>query len=99
MTDGRNAVCRAPRMCRTCFIVRHMSRMIQVRNVPDNLHREVKARAARAGMSLSDYLLREIERAIEAPPVEDLLRRLETRHRPELEETPAEALRAERSKH
>lgn len=84
-------------MCCTCFIVVRMSKMIQVRNVPESLHREVKARAARAGMSLSDYLLREIERAVEAPPAEEVLRRLEMRHRPELKETPAEAVRAERS--
>jgi plasmid stability protein len=37
-----------------------MSKMIQLRNVPDALHRALKARAARAGMSLSDYLLAEI---------------------------------------
>ena len=84
-------------MCGTCNIVDYMSKMIQVRNVPESVHREVKARAARAGMSMSDYLLRQIERAIEVPPVEDVLRRLEARRRPELEETPAEAVRAERS--
>ena len=39
-----------------------MSKMIQIRNVPDTLHRKIKARAAQAGMTLSDYLLGEIER-------------------------------------
>src|SRR5437762_2528893 len=40
-----------------------MSTMIQIRNVPGDLHRRLKARAALAGMSLSDYLLHEIRRA------------------------------------
>jgi antitoxin FitA len=38
-----------------------MSKMIQIRNVPDELHRTLKVRAAQAGMTLSDYLLSEIE--------------------------------------
>ena len=42
--------------------VGHMSKMIQIRNVPDDLHRELKMRAAAAGMSLSDYLKRELDR-------------------------------------
>lgn len=73
-----------------------MSRMIQIRNVPDELHREVKARAARAGMTLSDYLLREVERITATPPVEEVLERFATKVRPGLSETPAEAVRAER---
>ena len=44
----------------TCFHVCNMSGMIQIRNVPDALHRRLKSRAALAGMSLSDYLLNEI---------------------------------------
>lgn len=39
-----------------------MSKMIQIRNVPDDLHRELKMRAAAAGMSLSDYIKRELDR-------------------------------------
>jgi antitoxin FitA len=42
--------------------VEHMSKMIQIRNVPDDLHRELKMRAAAAGMSLSDYIKRELSR-------------------------------------
>lgn len=68
--------------------------MIQIRNVPDSL--QVKIRAARAGMSLSDYLLREVERMVQVPPVEDVLARLAKRKRPRLSETPAEAVRKER---
>ena len=77
-------------------MVPHMSKMIQIRNVPDEVHREVKARAARAGMSLSDYLLREVERVVHTPPAEEILARLAGRERPRLSETPAEAIRAER---
>ena len=44
-----------------------MSKMIQLRNVPDALHRSLKARAALAGMSLSDYLLAEIREIAERP--------------------------------
>src|SRR3954453_11578814 len=40
--------------------VRHMSKMIQIRNVPDEMHRELKVRAALAGMSLSDYIKKEL---------------------------------------
>lgn len=74
-----------------------MSKMVQIRNMPESVHREVKARAARAGMSLSDYLLREVERLAAAPPVEEVLSNLENRRRPALHESPAEAVRAERS--
>jgi hypothetical protein len=42
--------------------VLHMSKMIQIRNVPDELHRELKTRAALAGMSMSDYIKRELDR-------------------------------------
>jgi antitoxin FitA len=42
--------------------VLHMSKMIQIRNVPDDLHRELKVRAAAAGMNLSDYLKQELGR-------------------------------------
>jgi antitoxin FitA len=82
-------------MLSACDMVRHMP-MIQIRNVPDALHRELKSRAARAGMTLSDYLLREVRRVAERPTPEEVLARIEARHRPDLEETTAEAVRAER---
>ncbi len=40
--------------------VEHMSKMIQIRNVPDDLHRELKMRAAAEGMTMSDYIKREL---------------------------------------
>ncbi|MFY9903518.1 MAG: hypothetical protein WBX02_05770 [Terriglobales bacterium] len=56
-----------------------MSKMIQVRNVPDALHRTLKARAAMAGMSLSDYLLAEFKEVAERPTLAELRARLHTR--------------------
>jgi len=56
-----------------------MSKMIQIRNVPDGLHRTVKARAALAGMSLSDYLLAEIKEIAERPTLAELRDRLHKR--------------------
>ena len=74
-----------------------MSKMIQVRNVPENLHRKLKARAALAGMSLSDYLLDEIRRSAERPTVKELLHRLQQRSLVKLRVKPADAVRAERA--
>jgi plasmid stability protein len=73
-----------------------MTAMIQIRNVPDTLHRRLKSRAALAGMSLSDYLLSEIRRVAERPTLDELRTRLE--HRPDmtLSVAPAQAVRAER---
>jgi plasmid stability protein len=52
---------------------------IQVRNVPDEVHRELRARAAAAGVSLSDFALGELERAARRPPVADLMARARSR--------------------
>lgn len=56
-----------------------MSKMIQVRNVPGALHRALKARAAMAGMSLSDYLLAEIREIAERPTLAEFRERLHAR--------------------
>jgi len=73
-----------------------MSKMIQVRNVPDGLHRTLKAQAAVAGMSLSDFLLAEIRHLAERPTVAELRERL--RHRSRIADplSAAEAVRHER---
>jgi plasmid stability protein len=73
-----------------------MSTMIQIRNVPDALHRKLKSRAALAGMSLSDYLLREIRQVAEQPTLEEMLARLQRREPTNPTESPADAVRAER---
>ena len=73
-----------------------MASMIQIRNVPDTLHRRLKARAALAGMSLSDYLLNEIRQVAERPTLDELRARLARRPRMTPSVAPAEAVRAER---
>lgn len=70
--------------------------MVQIRNVPDELHRRMKSRAALAGMSLSDYLLAEMRRLLERPTRAELLERIAQRGQVELKETAADAVRAER---
>jgi antitoxin FitA len=83
-------------MCCTCKYHDHMSKMIQIRHVPDHLHRTLKARAASAGMSLSDYLLKEIERIAELPTLEEWFRRVEQRTPVKLKEPLAVTIRRER---
>jgi plasmid stability protein len=73
-----------------------MSTMIQIRNVPDALHRRLKSRAALAGMSLSDYLLSEIREVAERPSLDELRSRLQSRSRLTPSLAAAEAVRAER---
>jgi plasmid stability protein len=75
-----------------------MSKMIQLRNVPDDLHRKLKARAAQEGMSLSDYLLAEIQKTAERPTLRELRKRLHGRTPVKPQVTPAEAIRAERER-
>jgi plasmid stability protein len=75
-----------------------MSVMIQIRNVPDSLHRRLKARAALAGMSLSDYLLKEIRTSAEQPTVDELRSRLAQRSQVTPSISPAELVRAERDR-
>jgi antitoxin FitA len=73
-----------------------MSKMIQVRNVPDGVHRTLKAQAAVAGMSLSDFILAEIRHLAQRPTVAELRERL--RHRSRIADplSAAEAVRRER---
>ena len=84
-------------MCGTCFYARHMSKMIQIRNVPEALHRKLKARAAEAGMSLSDYLLADLRRSAERPTLEELRERLRSRTPVVPPVPPARAVREERA--
>ena len=76
----------------------HMTVMIQIRNVPDALHRRLKSRAALAGMSLSDYLLSEIRQVAERPTLEELRARLERSPAMTPSVAPARAVRAERDR-
>jgi len=76
-----------------------MNTMIQIRNVPEALHRELKSRAALSGMSLSEYLLNEIRQVAERPTLDQLRARLDRRPGITLSLAPAEAVRAERDSH
>lgn len=73
-----------------------MSKMIQVRNVPDGVHRTLKAQAALAAMSLSDFLLAEIRRVAERPTLAERRERLRRRSRVARPVSAAEAVRLER---
>ncbi len=75
-----------------------MSKMIQIRNVPDTLHRKLKARAALEGMSLSDYLLAEIRRSAERPAMSELMERLRHRTPVAPKVPPTDAVREERDR-
>src|SRR4029077_5287344 len=84
-------------MLRACEHVMHMSKMIQIRNVPDDLHRTLKARAAAEGMSLSDYLLRELRQLAEQPTPAEFLERLRQREPVKLRVSPVAIIRAARA--
>lgn len=83
-------------MCCTCLYVLRMGVMVQIRNVPETLHRRLKSRAALAGMSLSDYLLSELRQVAARPTLDELQARLHSRKETTLSVEPAEAVRAER---
>jgi plasmid stability protein len=72
------------------------STMVQIRNVPPEFHRRLKARAALEGMSMSDYILREIGKALERPTRAEVLERLRTRPVRRLRRKAADVIRAER---
>lgn len=73
-----------------------MSKMIQIRNVPDEVHRTLKVRAAQAGMTLSDYLLREVSSVASKPTLEEMVARIRRRPHARPRVDSAAALRAER---
>lgn len=72
------------------------STMVQIRNVPPEFHRRLKARAALEGMSMSDYILREVGKALEQPTRAEVLERLRTRPVRRLKRNAADVIRAER---
>ena len=75
-----------------------MTTMIQIRDVPETLHRQLKSRAALAGMSLSGYLLDEIRRIASQPTIAELRARIAQRSSVDPRVPPAEAVRAERDR-
>lgn len=70
--------------------------MVQIRNVPREFHSRLKARAAMEGMSMSDYILREIGKALERPTRQEVLERMRARPVRHLKRRPADVIRAER---
>ena len=75
-----------------------MSKMLQIRNVPDEVHRRLKSRAALAGMSMSDYVLREIEVVLSRPTRDEVFARIAELPPIDLDPPSAEVLRDERER-
>ena len=73
-----------------------MSTLIQIRNVPTDLHRKAKARAALAGLTLSDYALRALEREVSEPTLAEVASRIHLLEPVEPRLTAAQLIRAER---
>lgn len=70
--------------------------MVQIRNVPREFHRRLKARAATEGMSMSDYVLREVGKSLDVPTRQEVLQRLQSRPQRQLRRRAAAIIRAER---
>ena len=73
-----------------------MGTMVQIRNVPPELHRRLKARAAVEGMSMTDYVVRELRKALDRPTRQEVLERLAARPLRRVAPSPAEVIRSER---
>jgi plasmid stability protein len=70
--------------------------MVQIRNVPAEFHRRLKARAAIEGMSMSDYILREVGKSLDRPTRHEVLARLKGPAPRQLRRKPADIIREER---
>ena len=70
-----------------------MSKMIQIRHVPDDVHKALKIRATKEGMSLSDFLLRGVTKVAKQPTLEEMIERIRRREPVELDEDPAVTIR------
>lgn len=75
----------------------HMSKMIQVRNVPDRLHRELVRRARKKGVTLTDYVQGILEREVSRPPVEEVFERVRGRAPVDVGRPVADLIREERA--
>lgn len=75
-----------------------MSKMIQVRNVPDSLHRELKRRAKRRGQALTDYIEDVLRREVARPPAEEVFARIARRSAVDLGGPASEIIRKERAR-
>lgn len=82
----------------TCEYRFDMSKMIQMRHVPDPLHRQLKARAAQEGLTLSDFMIREARKIVDTPTVAEIRERLARRSSVTPRVSPGEAVRRERDR-
>ncbi len=73
-----------------------MSKMIQIRNVPDEVHKALKIRAAKGGLSLSDFLTKEVENIIKRPTIEEVIERIRNRKKVSSKIDSVKAVREER---
>jgi plasmid stability protein len=73
-----------------------MGRMLQVRNIPERLHRELRRRAKARGQTLTDYVQEVLEREVARPPAEEVFDRIESRRSVDLDIQVAELIRQER---
>jgi len=67
--------------------------MVQVRNLPSAFHRRLKARAAIEGMSMSDFIIREVGKALDRPTRQEVLERLTAGPARKLQHSPADVIR------
>ena len=81
----------------SCYHATHMKHL-QIRNVPDDLHRALKERAAREGTTMSELILRELPRIAQRPSLEQVLARIRSREPVEGLGSTAEIIRAERDR-
>jgi plasmid stability protein len=75
----------------------HMSKMIQVRNVPERLHRELTRRARARGQTLTDYVQEVLEREVARPPAVEVFERVARRERVSLGRPAADLIKQERA--
>ncbi len=75
-----------------------MTISLQIRNIPPSLHKRLKARAATEGVSMSRYVLREIERALERPTRRELIEAIRSQPKVVLDRPVADILREERDR-
>jgi antitoxin FitA len=79
-----------------CAHLSHMSKMIQIRNVSDELHAKLRRRAEKQGMTLTAYLERVLEREVARPLPQEVFERIAARSAVKLEEPVAFVIRQER---
>ncbi len=73
-----------------------MAVMVQIRHVPDDIHRKLKIRAAERGMALSEFLLREVTEVANRPTLEEVVERMRCRPKTSARIDSAALVRAER---